>query len=161
MKDAISWWGWQEQVCHDETTGTDFVTAKYVKHNGSFFLTFTANEKLQRVGVHVSSPIHVSDNRLKETAIIVNYFNTQSVTGFYYVSQEGDLCFLWNSCVAKGLASGDLFAKLRFAAVHAFETQFNTFLSAAYTNQSATEIIRKREFLHVGTAEPIKTKGHG
>jgi len=147
LKEAIERWGWQERIQYDAESETDFVGTSYIKHNKAFVYTLTTNEKSHKISIHVNSPIQVPIVRIAETAFIANYFNIYSTTGSYYVTGSGDICYRWTLSVAGTKASVEMFRALRDAANKAFEEKFNSFLTAAFTNNSALEIIQKYQML--------------
>jgi hypothetical protein len=145
LRNAISYWGWQERICHDPTSQTDFVSTTYIKHNGEFCYTLTSCEKNRTIGIHVTSPIQIPRVRITDTLLVMNYFNAQNTTGSYYVSNAGDLCYRWEISVFGGPIGIEAFRTLRDAGKKSFEGTYNSFLTAAFTNKPALEIIQNHQ----------------
>ncbi len=143
LKEAVSWWGWQDHVRYDGESETDFVTTTYIRHDEIFVYTLTASEKLRRVGIHVTSPIEVPKARITDAILVANYFNARTAIGGYHVAENGDLCYQWAVSVAGSPVTVDLFRVLRDAANKAFGDNYKPFLDAAYTSNSASQIIEK------------------
>ncbi|MGJ0509284.1 MAG: hypothetical protein ACR652_19610 [Methylocystis sp.] len=154
LLEAVSYWGWQERICHDPDLQADFVSTTYIKHNEEFCYTLTSSEKNRRIGIHVTSPIQVPKIRVAETLIVSNYFNAQSATGAYYVSGAGDLCYKWTVSVFDGPVGVDAFRTLRDAGKKAFDETYNSFLTAAYTNKGAGEIIQNYQLFWSKGGQP-------
>jgi hypothetical protein len=145
LLEAISYWGWQEKIRHDPELQADFVSTTYIKHNEEFCYTLTGWEKSRRIGIHVTSPIQIPRIRLAETLFVLNYFNSRSTTGNYYVSGAGDLCYKWTINVFTATVGVDTFKTLRDAGRNAFDETYNSFLTAAFTNKAAGEIIQNHQ----------------
>lgn len=147
LQETIHSWGWQDRIQRDAATGSDFVTTIYIRHGESFIYTLTVNEGRRRFGIHVNSPIQIPPGRKIEALLVANYFNTRSLTGAYYVTDTGDLCYQWMLFASLG-AEPDIgaFKILRDDANKAFEQSFTPFLTAAFTASPAAEIISKFEF---------------
>lgn len=145
LLEAISHWGWQERIRHDPDTQMDFVSTIYIKHNDAFTYTLTSCERHKKVGIHITSPIQAPKARLQETIVVANYFNARSMAGSYHVTGAGDLCYLWMVSIA-GLPLGiDIFRTLRDAGNKAFDESYNSFLTAAFTNKRASEVIQNHQ----------------
>lgn len=141
LLEAVSYWGWQEKICHDPELQADFVSTTYIKHNEEFCYTLTSSEKNRKIGIHVTSPIQVPKVRLAETLSVLNYFNAQSTSGNYYISGAGDLCYKWTISVFNAQIGVDAFKMLRDSGKNAFDETYNSFLTAAFTNKPASEIL--------------------
>jgi hypothetical protein len=143
LKEAAAWWGWQGYVRHDSATETDYITTTYIRHGEIFVYTLTANERLRRAGIHVTSPIEVPGPRIVDAVLVANYFNARTATGSYHVAENGDLCYLWAVSVAGASVTVELFRMLRDAANKAFDDNYKPFLDAAFTTNSASRIVEK------------------
>jgi hypothetical protein len=143
LKEAAAWWGWQGYVRRDAATETDYITTTYIRHSEIFVYTLTANEKLRRAAIHVTSPIEAPRPRIVDVVLIANYFNARTSTGSYHVADNGDLCYQWAVGVADASVTVDLFRMLRDAANKAFDDTYTPFLDAAFTTNSTSQIIEK------------------
>jgi hypothetical protein len=145
LLEAISHWGWQEKICHDPELQADFVSTTYLKHNEEFCCTFTVFEKSRKVGIHVVSPFQIPKVRFADTLLVINYFNSQSTTGDYYLSSAGDLCYKWTISVFDAPVDVETFKTLLDAGKNAFDENYNSLLTTAFTNKSAAAIIQNHQ----------------
>jgi hypothetical protein len=142
LLEAISHWGWQEKIRHDPELQADFVSTTYLKHNEEFCYTFTVFEKSRKVGIHIISPFQIPKVRFAETLQVLNYFNSHSTTGDYYLSGAGNLCYKWTISVFDASVGVETFKTLRDAGKNAFDEAYNSLLSVAFTNKAGAEIIQ-------------------
>ncbi len=102
-------------------------------------------EKSRKVGIQVISPIQIPSLRLSETLVVLNYFNSQSTAGSYYVSCAGDLCYQWTISIFDSPVGVATFKTLRDAGKDAFDETYNSLLTTAFTNKVAAEIIHNHQ----------------
>ncbi len=146
LEDTIFSWGWQDRIQHDPHTGSDFVATIYIRHGEPFVYTLTVNESRRKLGIHINSPIQIPSARKKEAVLIANYFNVRSATGAYHVTETGDLCYQWMLFAIGVQPDIGVFKALRDDANRAFDQAYTPFLTAAFTENPAPQIIEKLEF---------------
>lgn len=146
LQDTIFSWGWQDRIQHDPESGSDFVTTIYIRHGEPFVYTLTVNESRRKLGIHVNSPIQIPNARKRDAVLIANYFNIRSATGSYHITETGDLCYQWMLFAIGAKPDIGGFKALRDDANRAFDQTYTPFLTAAFTESPAAQIIEKLEF---------------
>ncbi|WP_363349014.1 hypothetical protein [Methylocystis echinoides] len=146
LQETIFSWGWQDRIQHDPQSGSDFVTTIYIRHGEPFVYTLTVNEGRRKLGIHINSPIQIPLARKVEAIAIANYFNVRSTTGAYYITETGDLCYQWMLLAVGAEPTIGVFKALRDDANKAFDQTYTPFLTAAFTDNPASQIIEKLEF---------------
>lgn len=147
FRDVVSWYGWTERMNEDPSRGIYFIGDSFSIGSDSFVWTLLVDERSQLAYIHVTAPISVPEVRAAEVAMVANCLNMRCKRGHFYVSEDARLCFKWSVCIVNQKLERGLMQSLRATGARAFKSNFNTFLTAAFTNRTLEKIIERHEFL--------------
>lgn len=133
---------WDDEIDHDDSDDTDFISTGYSIDGQSYQLTIVTDEGRQRLSVTMKSPIAIPKGRQKDGAIVVNALNVGMAVGNLEFAANGSLFYRWAIDVDGTAPSAAQIKTLVSAAAAAFDELRTSMIGkVAFTKQPGEDIV--------------------